>query len=352
MNDLEYEEIDYDELLEPIRFSFALDRRSFVQMLGAGVMITAIGAPALAQRRGRGRGGPPAPYLRGFILPTTARSPCSRARWKAARGARCELAQAAAEELRVPFEQIKMVLGDTGICPNDGTTAGSGTTPRTVPAVRQAAAAVRKLLSERAAEKWSTKADKIEARDGKIIDAAAGHEATYVELAKDEELTKRLAQPAPGDVQLTPMTEWKTLGEEYGAPLARDKVTGRHQYPSDIKRPGMLYGKVLRSPKYRAKLTSVDLGPAKAMEGIVAVEDGEFVGVVGPTAFAAGQAIEAVAKTAKWGDVEMPSSDELSTYLREQANGGVPQNPFARTWRNRRRRYGRRTRSPTFSTRH
>ena len=66
-----YEEIDYDELLEPVRFSFALDRRSFVQMLGAGVMITAIGAPALAQRRGgRGRGGfrggPPAPLSARF----------------------------------------------------------------------------------------------------------------------------------------------------------------------------------------------------------------------------------------------------------------------------------------------
>ena len=45
-------EIDYDELLEPVRFSFALDRRSFVQMLGAGVLVTAIGTPALAQRRG------------------------------------------------------------------------------------------------------------------------------------------------------------------------------------------------------------------------------------------------------------------------------------------------------------
>src|SRR5436189_3735360 len=60
------EEIDYDELLEPLWFSFALDRRSFVQVLGAGVLITAIGSPVLAQRRERGRGrggfggGPPA----------------------------------------------------------------------------------------------------------------------------------------------------------------------------------------------------------------------------------------------------------------------------------------------------
>ena len=53
-----FEEIDYDELLEPVRFRFALDRRSFAQILGSGVLITAIGAPVFAQRReGRRQGG-------------------------------------------------------------------------------------------------------------------------------------------------------------------------------------------------------------------------------------------------------------------------------------------------------
>src|SRR4051794_3109418 len=59
-----FDEVNYDELLEPIRFRFALDRRSFVQLVGGGVLITAIGTPVFAQRRsGRGRGmsSPPAP---------------------------------------------------------------------------------------------------------------------------------------------------------------------------------------------------------------------------------------------------------------------------------------------------
>ncbi len=53
------DEIDYDELLEPVRFRFALDRRSFVQIMGGGVLLTAIGSPVFAQRQGRGRGGAP-----------------------------------------------------------------------------------------------------------------------------------------------------------------------------------------------------------------------------------------------------------------------------------------------------
>ena len=44
----------YTEMQEPIEFHFAMDRRSFVQILGAGVLITVVGSSALAQQPGRG----------------------------------------------------------------------------------------------------------------------------------------------------------------------------------------------------------------------------------------------------------------------------------------------------------
>src|SRR4051794_22424231 len=50
------DEVDYDELFEPWQFHFALDRRNFVQILGGGALVTAIGSPVLSQRRGGGRG--------------------------------------------------------------------------------------------------------------------------------------------------------------------------------------------------------------------------------------------------------------------------------------------------------
>jgi isoquinoline 1-oxidoreductase len=329
------DEIDYDELLEPIRFHFSLDRRSFVQVLGSGVLITAIGAPALAQRRGRGRGGggfrggPPAPLSARFHFADDGTITVLSGKVDAGQGARCELAQAAAEELRVPAEKIRMVLGDTATCPNDGTTAGSGTTPRTVPAVRQAAAAVRQLLVDRAAEQWHVEPSTVDARDGKVVHSESNRTLTLVDVAKDKELAERLSKPPSGNVRVTPAAEWTTMGKGQAAPAARDKVTGRHQYPSDIKRPGMLYGRVLRPEKYRAKLVSVDLGPAKAMEGVTPVQDGEFVGVVAPTAFAARQAIEVVAKTAKWEESQLPTSEELSDYLRKNVAGEMPKNLFA-----------------------
>ncbi len=328
-----FEEIDYDELLEPIHFSFSMDRRSFVQMLGAGVMITALGRPVFAQRRGGrgrggGRGGPPAVLSARIHFGDDGTITVLSGKVDGGQGARGQLAQAAAEELQVPVSQIRMVLGDTRLCPNDGGTSGSSTTPRTVPAVRQAAAAVRKLLVDQAAAKWGVEPAAVTTRDGKIVNAASNQSLTYAEVAKDEALAEKFAAAAPRDTPLAPLAKWTTLGAEQQAPTARDKVLGKHEFPSDIKRPGMLYGRVLRSPTYRGKLTSVDLAPARKMADVVAFQDGEFVGVAAPTAFAAKEAIEALAASANWAAEPMPSSDELFDYLRENANG-VMDNPFA-----------------------
>src|SRR5687768_17818424 len=54
-------------------------------------------------------------------------------------------------------------------------------------------------------------------------------------------------------------------------------LAGKHQYPSDVIRPGMLYGKILRQPTYGATLKEIDLAPAKAMEGVAVVRDGSFI---------------------------------------------------------------------------
>src|SRR5262245_59570601 len=51
-----------------------------------------------------------------------------------------------------------------------------------------------------------------------------------------------------------------------------DKVSGRAKYTFDINRPGMLFGKVLRSPYAHAKIVSIDLSAAEKMPGVKAVK--------------------------------------------------------------------------------
>ncbi len=50
-----------------------------------------------------------------------------------------------------------------------------------------------------------------------------------------------------------------------------DKVTGRAQYGADLSLPGMLYGKVLRSPHAHARIKGIDTSKAEAMPGVHAV---------------------------------------------------------------------------------
>lgn len=54
-----------------------------------------------------------------------------------------------------------------------------------------------------------------------------------------------------------------------------DKVTGVARYGADINLPGMLHGKVLRSPHAHARIRSIDTSKAEALPGVQAVATSE-----------------------------------------------------------------------------
>ena len=56
---------------------------------------------------------------------------------------------------------------------------------------------------------------------------------------------------------------------------AVEKVTGRAVYGLDLKLPGMLYGKVLRSPLPHARILNVDTSRAERLPGVKAVVTGK-----------------------------------------------------------------------------
>jgi CO/xanthine dehydrogenase Mo-binding subunit len=324
------EEIDYSELLEPVGYDFGLNRRSFVQILGAGLLLV-VSAPALAQERGRGRGdNAPRKISARLHIGRDGIITVMTGKVEAGQGARAEFTQAAAEELRVTAAHTQLVMSDTGLVPDDGITAGSGSTPRTVPVIRQAAAAARELLVDFAAKQWGVERSGITVRDGNAMDAVGKRTVSYADLAASEQAAKDFEQTISPDIAVMPVNEWEVLGTSLIRPNARDIVTGTHKYPSDISRPGMLYGKVLRQPSYGAKFISADVTPAKALKGVTVVQDGEFAGVAAPTSFLAETALDAIAKSAKWESTGSSiTSKGLFDFLRQHAENGVPANPFA-----------------------
>jgi isoquinoline 1-oxidoreductase len=319
-----------EEQIPSQSYDFALSRRHFSQILGAGLLLTVSGAQALAQRAGRGGGGgQPRTVAARIHLGQDGLITVMTGKVELGQGARAELTQSAAEELRVRPEQVRLIMADTGLTPDDGVTAGSRTTPSTVPAVRHGAAAARDLLIGLACQRWKVERGSVEVRDGKISHRPSQRTLTYAELAQDPETAKAFEQALPPEVTLTPVNEWKVLGTSVPRPNARDLLTGAHRFPSDMARPDMLYGKVLRPPSFNAKLTAIDLEAAKAIKGVVVVRDGDFVGVAAPTSLLARQAVAALAKTATWEPAPHPSSRDLFRYLKEHAQEKDPKNPFA-----------------------
>jgi len=294
---------------------FTLPRRTFLQVLGSGILITVADPLALTQ-------------LTGASLPVAARIHLNQdgtitamsGKVEEGQGPRSELSQAAAEELRVPVNQIRLVMADTDLVPDDGITAGSRTTPRNVPEMRQAAATARQLLTKSAADQWKVDSSTLEVRDGTIRNPTNGQTMTYADLAKSKDLARLFAENVQPDVAVSPVAEWKILGQSVPRPNSRDLVTGAHRYPSDIVRPNMLYGKVLRPPSFGATLKSIDLSAAKAMKDVVAIHDGQFVGFAAPSTHRAEQALDAAAKTASWKAGSNPiSNSNLHAHLKEKA---------------------------------
>src|SRR5213594_896652 len=68
---------------------------------------------------------------------------------------------------------------------------------------------------------------------------------------------------------------WPAQFKVMSTPVKRldgpDKVTGRARYSYDINRPGMIYGKIVRSPYPHARVVSVDLSAAEKASGVKAV---------------------------------------------------------------------------------
>ena len=53
-----------------------------------------------------------------------------------------------------------------------------------------------------------------------------------------------------------------------------EKSTGRAVYTDDVTLPGMLHGKILRSPHPHARIVSIDTSRAEALDGVHAVITG------------------------------------------------------------------------------
>ena len=222
------------------------------------------------------------------------------------------LAQIAAEELDVPLGRITMISGDTGRTPNEGQTAGSQSIEQSGTALRMAGAEVRALLIDLAAKKLGVAADTLKVTDG-VIHAPDGRKVGYGELAGQADLKRE----ATAKVRPKPAAQHKIVGKSAPRIDIPAKVTGGAAFVQDMRLPGMVHGRVVRPPRYGARLDSFDEAMIKAMPGVIAVvRDGSFLGVVAKREEQAINARLVLIEFAKWsGGAELPDPAKMYEQL-------------------------------------
>ncbi len=190
-------------------------------------------------------------------------------------GVRTSMAMAVAEELEADWATVKVKQASTA--PRFGSlgvTGGSQTTRTTTEAFRKVGAQAREMLIQAAAADWKVAPSDCRAEKG-FIHGPGGKKAGYGTLvATAAKLTP------PKEPKLKARKDFKILGKSTLRVDGPDLVTGKAQFGTDVKLPGMLVASIERCPVFGGKVKSFDATAALKQPGVkqvVAVPSGVAV---------------------------------------------------------------------------
>jgi len=192
--------------------------------------------------------------------------------------------------------------------------------------VRRGGAAARIMLLQAAAEQWKVPVDELSVADGVITHAPSKRTTTYGRVAA---AAAKLTPPDPKSIKLRDPKDWKIAGKPLNRLDTADKLNGSKVYSIDLKLPGMLHAAIQQSPVFGGKLVSFDEAKIAGMPGVkraVKVND-SAVAVVADTWWRAKSALAALPVV--WD--EGAGASESSALIAERLKSGLAavEEPFA-----------------------
>ena len=297
-----------------------MPRRDFFKILGGGILIfirpwgtlDLIGTPAEQAR------GVPKDYNAFLRIAEDGSVTCYTGKIEMGQGIITSLPQMMADELNISVEKIKIVMGDTDICPWDQGTWGSQSTRIFGQLMRTATAEARGVLMELGSAQLGVPVSQLEVRDGVVSDTKDSKKTvSYAQLAKGKRIEKFLdVKPSMKD-----FTKFKSIGKSYNRSDSTQKVTGEAKYTGDMKLPGMVFARILRPPSHAAKLKSVDYSQAEKIAGTKVVREGDFIAVINESRDKADEAIVKI--KAEYSFHELPVNDKTIYEYMQKADSTV-----------------------------
>ncbi|MFN0302288.1 MAG: molybdopterin cofactor-binding domain-containing protein [Burkholderiales bacterium] len=221
------------------------------------------------------------------------------ARSEMGQGTRTGLAQLVAEELECDWKKVATEYPTPGQSHarkrawGEFSTGGSRGIRISQDYVRRGGAAARMMLLQAAADQWKVPVDQLTVANGVITHAASKHVTTYGKVAA---AAAKLAPPDPKSITLKDPKTWKVAGKSMKRLDTADKVNGAQLYAIDLKLPGMLHAAVKDCPVFGGTLKAYDESKIAGRAGVrrVFAIKNRTVVVVADTYWHAKSALEAL----------------------------------------------------------
>ena len=299
-----------------------IPRRDFLKYLGGGVLIifTPLEACKNMAESVQGARSVPKDFNAFLHISEDGIVTCFTGKIEMGQGTITALAQMMADELDVAIENMKMVMGDTALCPWDEGTWGSLSVRAFGPVMREAAAEARAVLIQMASEQLKVPVAQLTVRNGIITDKLDNSKTiSYAQLAKGKKIEKHLNEKP----KVKTPSEFKIIGKPYKRTDSTLKVTGEAKYTGDIKIPGMMFARIVRPPSYGATLISADTTEAEKIPGIQVVRDNDLVALLHLSRDKVDEAIVKV--KAEFSQIEMSVTDKtvIDHYLKSATKGNI-----------------------------
>jgi nicotinate dehydrogenase subunit B len=199
------------------------------------------------------------------------------------------IAQIVADELDVPFANVRVDDADTSDTPEQGYTAGSASLSTGAIPVRQAAAEARLAVLDLAAAHFAVPAAELVTAGGAVRVRGETRTATYAELVAGHPLDRSIAAAT----KVKDPDDYSVVGKSVARVDIPGKVFGTFPYLHNLRVPGMLHGRVIMPAKIGATIASIDEHAIAGLKGVHVVKRDAFLGVVAPDEWTA---IEAMRK--------------------------------------------------------
>ncbi len=226
--------------------------------------------------------------------------------------------QVAGEELNTEPAEIQVIIADTGLTPNEGTTAGSRSMERSAIQVRRAAAAVREQLKKLAADRWQISDEDVAVEQGQVINTTDNAALSFNELLEGQQLSSTI----PEDVPLKPKSDYRWVSQPVPHSDVEKIVRGEPVYVQDMRLPGMVHARVVRPQVYGARVSNWSDELMEMPEVLKVVKDGSFIAVIAEEEYQAVKAMETLQNKLEWKvNKPLPELPSWSDFLVKRGRG-------------------------------